>query len=124
MAHHAVVRQPRYFYVESRRGKWRTYRQLRSDLVHRKKQSEMIHEKAVLEKSTAEFRSFACGEELEARPRRASGKRHLDDDSGTDSGGEAPSLCVFQSCWRLVVACEVLGYPRPPVFAALVYRGH
>ena len=26
---------------------------------------------------------------------------------------------VVESCWRLVVACEVLGYPRPPVFAAL-----
>ena len=29
---------------------------------------------------------------------------------------------VFESCERLVVACEVLGYPPPPVFAALVYR--
>ena len=29
---------------------------------------------------------------------------------------------VVESCWRLAVACEVLGYPRPPVFAALVWH--
>ena len=32
------------------------------------------------------------------------------------------TMTVFEPCWRLAVACEVLGYPRPPVFAALVYR--
>ena len=31
---------------------------------------------------------------------------------------------VFESCWRLVVAFEILDHPRPPVFAALVYRGY
>ena len=29
-------------------------------------------------------------------------------------------LKLFESCWRLVVACEVF----PPVFAALMYRGY